>query len=100
MEEVAGSNPVWSTMNCFWGRFLFRGGVLNDIIMFMNNQDKKTWAGESHEAAVDYFYGTGIEGHHNYHNGYLNFGYWTREGMSYEEAAENLVQKMGDLLGL
>ncbi|OGC82626.1 MAG: hypothetical protein A2788_01875 [Candidatus Abawacabacteria bacterium RIFCSPHIGHO2_01_FULL_46_8] len=62
--------------------------------------DRKKWSGKEHESKVENFYGSGIEGYHNYHNGYLNFGYWTRAGMTYEEAAENLVRHMGGLLGL
>ena len=53
-----------------------------------------------HEAGVEKFYGSGIEGYHDYHNGYLNFGLWDRAGLTYEQAAENLVHHMGTLLGL
>ncbi len=53
-----------------------------------------------HQKGVNKFYGSGISGYHNYHNGYLNFGYWDREGLTYEQAAENLVARMGKLLNL
>jgi len=53
-----------------------------------------------HETRVQNFYGTGIDGYHEYHNGYLNFGYWTVPGMRYEEAAENLIRLAGNTLKL
>ena len=62
--------------------------------------DKKSWKKKSQETAVENFYATGIEGFHDYHKGYLNFGYWTKPGMTYVEAAENLVRTMGRKLGL
>ena len=49
----------------------------------------------AHEARVQKFYGTGIDGYHEYHNGYLNFGLWERPGMTYEQAAENLIRMAG-----
>lgn len=70
------------------------------MLNFLMNEDKKNWAEAQHEAKVENFYGTGIAGFHDYHGGYLNFGYWTRDNMSYLEAAENLVKTMGEKLGL
>ena len=64
----------------------------------MNNQ--QVWKNYEHESKVEKFYASGIDGFHDYHKGYLNFGYWTRDGMTYEEAAENLVRHAGELLGL
>ncbi len=61
---------------------------------------QQTWDRTQHEFNVQKFYQTGVSGFHEYHNGYLNFGFWTREGMRYEEAAENLVQHMICKLGL
>ncbi len=62
--------------------------------------DRATWEPHRHEAAVERFYATGREGFHDFHGGYLNFGYWSRPGMRYEEAAEELVRRTGGLLGL
>ena len=61
---------------------------------------QKHWKTEQQEYNVHKFYSTGIEGFHDYHKGYLNFGYWTHTGMSYEEAAENLIRHMAETLGL
>ncbi len=66
----------------------------------MNGATQRLWAEDEHEAKVQKFYSSGIRNFHDYHNGYLNFGYWTRPGMRYEEAAENLVRHMGELLKL
>lgn len=60
----------------------------------------QTWAPAQHEAAVERFYATGPDGYHDFHGGYLNFGLWERPGMRYEEAAEMLVRRMGETLGL
>src|SRR3989338_5046223 len=49
----------------------------------------------THEIKVAKFYGTGIDGYHEYHNGYLNFGLWERAGITYEQAAENLIRMVG-----
>lgn len=62
--------------------------------------DRQRWVPAQHEAAVEQFYGTGMDGYHDYHGGYLNFGYWSRPGMRYEEAAAELVRRTGQLLGL
>ncbi len=66
----------------------------------MNTEQRKEWGSDMHEAKVENFYGSGIEGFHDYHEGYLSFGYWTRKGMSYVEAAENLVQTIGEVAGV
>jgi len=62
--------------------------------------DQKGWQKGSQERNVEKFYATAITGFHDYHGGYLNFGHWTREGMTYEEAAESLVNLLGQKLGL
>jgi cyclopropane fatty-acyl-phospholipid synthase-like methyltransferase len=49
---------------------------------------------------VNAFYGAGIDDYHDYHGGYLNFGLWERAGMHYLEAAENLIRRLGTMLGL
>jgi cyclopropane fatty-acyl-phospholipid synthase-like methyltransferase len=63
-------------------------------------QDVKQQPLSKHQAGVDWFYGSGIDDYHNYHNGYLNFGLWDRPGMTYEQAAENLIARLCTLLGL
>lgn len=63
-------------------------------------KEQINWRQDAHEAKVEKFYGTGVSGFHEYHSGYLNFGYWTRPEMSYVEAAENLVQHLGEQLDL
>lgn len=61
---------------------------------------RSTWHPSSHETKVEKFYEVGVEHYGEYHQGYLNFGLW-EEGMhTYLEAAENLVRRMGTLLGL
>ena len=53
-----------------------------------------------HEAKVEKFYSSGLTGYHDYHGGFLSFGYWTRPGMSYIEAAHNLIDLLLKKLGL
>jgi erythromycin 3''-O-methyltransferase len=66
----------------------------------MDETERKHWSAEAHERKVEKLYGGGIENYIDWHNGYLNFGLW-EEGISdYVKAAENLVHRMGDLLGL
>ncbi len=62
-----------------------------------NNMDLN---GNSHENGVQNFYSAGLHSYHDYHRGYLNFGYWENNEISYEEAADSLVKKLGTLLGL
>jgi len=66
----------------------------------MNIQDKQIWSKSSHESGVEKFYGKGVENYDNFHGGYLNFGLWERGIKEYIQAAENLVHRMGTLLGL
>ena len=42
----------------------------------------------------------GVENFADWHNGYLNFGLWENGIADYIKAAENLVHRMGSLLGL
>ena len=58
------------------------------------------WKKGTHEARVEKFYGSGIDGYHEYHDGYLNFGYWENDPKTYEEAAQNLIRMLGNALGL
>jgi microcystin synthetase protein McyJ len=64
------------------------------------NQDQKDWHQGTQEKGVEKFYATAITGFHDYHGGYLNFGYWDQPGISYETAAENLINLLGRKLGL
>jgi erythromycin 3''-O-methyltransferase len=66
----------------------------------MNATDQKQWVESAHERGVENFYGTGVEHYANFHNGYLNFGLWDNGITDYVKAAENLVHRMGTLLGL
>jgi ubiquinone/menaquinone biosynthesis C-methylase UbiE len=61
---------------------------------------RRIWSEASHESAVEKFYGTGVENYEDFHNGYLNFGLWEDGITRYTDAAENLVHRMGSLLGL
>ncbi len=58
------------------------------------------WSTDAHEGKVENLYAGGADGIGHYHNGYLNYGYWTKEGMTYNEAAEKMVDHMGELLQL
>jgi erythromycin 3''-O-methyltransferase len=62
--------------------------------------DRKAWSIDSHERAVETFYSTGAENFGNFHGGYLNFGLWEDGNEDYLRAAENLVLRIGSMLGL
>ena len=62
--------------------------------------DRKTWGIDSHERAVEGFYGTGAENFGDFHGGYLNFGLWENGNDDYLRAAENLVLRIGTMLDL
>ena len=66
----------------------------------MNQEDRKTWGASAHERKVENLYGGGVENYVDHHNGYLNFGLWEGGIADYVKAAENLVQRMGTILGL
>ena len=66
----------------------------------MESTHRQLWSRRSHERAVEDFYGTGVENYEDFHNGYLNFGLWEPGIRDYNQAAENLVHRMGTLLGL
>lgn len=61
---------------------------------------RKFWPRVSHERKVENFYGRGVENYGEFHNGYLNFGLWEDGIHDYVSAAENLVRRMGEMLGL
>lgn len=58
------------------------------------------FAEHSHEAKVEKFYGRGSANFSEIHGGYLNFGLWERPGMTYLEAAENLIRRLGAMAEL
>ena len=58
------------------------------------------WNPRAHEAGVEKFYGTGAEKYGDFHGNYLNFGLWENGITDYVAAAENLVRRMGHMLGL
>lgn len=66
----------------------------------MNEADRKSWGASAHERKVEKLYGGGVENYVDWHNGYLNFGLWEEGITDYVSAAENLVHRMGQLLGL
>ncbi len=65
-----------------------------------SNSDRSVWSKATHEHKVENFYGWGAEHYGNFHNGYLNFGLWDAGIENFVTAAENLVHRMGTLLGL
>lgn len=66
----------------------------------MIETDRKSWSAGAHERKVENLYGGGIENYLAHHDGYLNFGLWEDGIADYIRAAENLVHRMGTLLGL
>lgn len=66
----------------------------------MDTAARRDWAHDEFEYAVEKFYDSGAAGLDHYHNGYLNFGFWTPQITRYEEAAEELVRRLVQLLGL
>jgi ubiquinone/menaquinone biosynthesis C-methylase UbiE len=66
----------------------------------MAASQRHSWSGQSHEQKVEKFYGRGVENYGDFHGGYLNFGLWEDGVGDYLAAAENMVRRMGTLLGL
>ena len=66
----------------------------------MSETDRKTWGASAHERKVENLYGGGVENYADRHDGYLNFGLWENGIADYVKAAENLVHRMGTILGL
>src|SRR5262245_57322707 len=62
--------------------------------------DRQMWDQRSHERAVEQFYSSGAENFGDFHGGYLNFGLWEEGIEDYLKAAENLVLRLGAMLGL
>lgn len=61
---------------------------------------RKLWKRRSHESAVERFYSRGVHGETEIHRGYLNFGLWEDGIEDYVEAAEALVRRLGEEVGL
>ncbi len=66
----------------------------------MSEAERKLWSASAHERKVENLYSGGIQNYADWHNGYLNFGLWEEGIADYIKAAENLVHRMGTLLGL
>ena len=66
----------------------------------MSQVERKLWSASAHERKVENLYSGGIENYADWHNGYLNFGLWEDGISDYIKAAENLVHRMGTILGL
>jgi len=66
----------------------------------MSKAERQRWSKGAHERKVENLYSGGVENFADWHNGYLNFGLWENGITNYIEAAENLVHRMGNILGL
>lgn len=66
----------------------------------MSEAERKNWSANAHERKVENLYAPGVENYADFHHGYLSFGLWENGNTDYVKAAENLVRRMGTLLGL
>jgi ubiquinone/menaquinone biosynthesis C-methylase UbiE len=66
----------------------------------MSETERKHWGASEHERKVENLYAGGVENYADWHKGYLNFGLWENGIADYVRAAENLVHRMGTILGL
>jgi erythromycin 3''-O-methyltransferase len=66
----------------------------------MSDTTRQLWKARAHERKVENLYSGGVENFADWHNGYLNFGLWENGVADYIKAAENLVHRMGSILGL
>jgi erythromycin 3''-O-methyltransferase len=66
----------------------------------MSETERRKWSAGAHERKVENLYSGGIENYIDFHSGYLNFGLWEEGIADYVKAAENLVHRMGTILGL
>jgi ubiquinone/menaquinone biosynthesis C-methylase UbiE len=62
--------------------------------------DGTKWNNNQHEYYVEKFYETGLTGTHEYHGGYLNFGYWKDGNDNYIKASEELLSQVADSVHL
>jgi erythromycin 3''-O-methyltransferase len=63
-------------------------------------ETRREWSRASHERAVERFYSHGVNSDTEIHRGFLNFGLWEEGIDDYLAAAENLVGRIGTMLGL
>lgn len=54
------------------------------------------WSRDQHEFYVERFYETGLTGKHDFHGGYLNFGYWVDGNTDYIKASHELLSQVAD----
>ena len=54
------------------------------------------WSSSQHEYHVERFYETGLTGKHDYHGGYLNFGYWVDGNTDYVKASHALLSQVAE----
>ena len=66
----------------------------------MGETERADWSKAAHEHKVENFYGWGAEHYGDFHDGYLNFGLWEDGIDDFVAAAENMVNRMGLMLGL
>jgi len=66
----------------------------------MSQSERKHWSASAHERKVENLYAGGVENYVGWHDGYLNFGLAEDGIADYVKAAQNLVHRMGRLLGL
>jgi len=66
----------------------------------MIKTERRKWGADAHERKVENLYSGGIKNYVDFHSGYLNFGLWEDGIADYVRAAENLVHRMGTILGL
>jgi erythromycin 3''-O-methyltransferase len=63
-------------------------------------ETRARWPRASHERSVEKFYSHGANGRTEIHGGFLNFGLWDEGIEDYLGAAQNLVARLGTMLGL
>ena len=54
------------------------------------------WSTSQHEFYVERFYETGLTGKHDFHGGYLNFGFWVNGNTDYIKASHELLSQVAD----
>ena len=59
------------------------------------------WSSCQHEYRVERFYETGLTGRHDFHGGYLNFGYWVNgNNTDYIKASHAMLSEVADTVFL
>jgi len=54
------------------------------------------WNAGQSEYYVERFYETGLTGRHDFHGGYLNFGFWVDGNTDYVKASQALLSQVAD----